>query len=199
MTKAWVKARKRDPYYRAAKRREYRSRAAFKLLQIQNRFRLIRAGDTVVDLGASPGGWTQVAAELVRPGGRVLAVDRVGLRPLSGVAFVRGDVSEDATRVRILEILGRPADVVLSDMAPRLSGSRPYDQARVLELAGIALDLAAHALRRGGNLAVKAFEGEGYRTFLDEVGRGFDRARGFRPPATTKTSRETYVIGLGRR
>lgn len=199
MPRSWVKDRRRDTYYREAKRRKYRSRAAFKLLQIQKRFRPIRRGDGVVDLGASPGGWAQVASELAGPTGRIVAADRVRMRPVEGVSFVLGDVSDEDVRRRIVTALGTAPNVVLSDMAPKLSGSGPYDQARALDLADIAHDFALLVLRPGGNLVVKAFQGEGYRAFLEDVRGNFGRTHGYRPPATTKTSRETYVVGLGRR
>src|SRR3989304_5562787 len=132
MGKAWVKARKRDPYYRAAKAQDLRSRAAFKLVQIQERFGLIYPGDVIVDLGASPGGWSRAAAEMVGPTGRGVAVDRVRMGPLDRVTIVRGDFTDPNVQTAVLEALGRPADVVLSDAAPRFSGTRSVDLARAL-------------------------------------------------------------------
>src|SRR3989442_8324046 len=119
MGKAWVKARKKDPYYRAAKAQGLRSRAVFKLLQIQDRFGLIYPGDTVLDLGAAPGGWSRAAAELVGPKGRVVAVDRVRMAPMERVSFVRGDFSDADVHTVILEALGNPADVLVCDAAPK--------------------------------------------------------------------------------
>ena len=145
MGKAWVKARKRDPYYRAAKAQDLRSRAAFKLVQIQERFGLIYPGDVIVDLGASPGGWSRAAAEMVGPTGRVVAVDRVRMAPLDRVTIVRGDFTDPNVQTAVLEALGRPADVVLSDAAPRFSGTRSVDLARALDLGQAALALARGA------------------------------------------------------
>jgi cell division protein FtsJ len=130
--KAWVKSRRHDRYYRAAKRQEYRSRSAIKLSQIDRDFGLLHPGDTVVDLGAAPGGWSQIAAERVGPKGRVLAVDLAPMKPIAGVELLRGDFTDGAVQARLFELLGRPADLVLSDMAPHLSGNKSYDEARAL-------------------------------------------------------------------
>ena len=199
MGKAWVKARHRDPYYRAAKAQDLRSRAVFKLLQIQERFGLIYAGDVILDLGAAPGGWSRAAAELTGPRGRVVAVDRVRMAPIDRVTFVRGDFTDPNVRVAIFEALGSPADVVVCDAAPKLSGTRSLDVARVLDLGRSALDLAAKALRPGGRFATKTFQGEGYRGFLAEVREVFADVKGYTPPATSRGSAETYVVGIGRR
>lgn len=198
MPKAWVKSRKHDPYYRAAKRQDYRSRAAIKLSQIDRDYGLFHEGDTVVDLGAAPGGWAQIARERVGEAGRVLAVDLAPMKPLPGVEFVRGDFTSSSVQARLFEILGRPADVVVSDMAPRLSGQRPYDEARTLELARAALSFAVRALRPGGDFLVKVFQGEDYRGFLAEVGGHFEAAKGVKPRASTPSSPEIYVLARGR-
>ena len=198
MPKAWVKSRKHDRYYRAAKRQEYRSRAAIKLSQIDRDYGLFLPGTIVVDLGAAPGGWSQVAAERVGPKGRVIAVDRAPMRPLEGVRLIRGDFTDPRVQAEVFERLGRPADVVLSDMAPRLSGQRPYDEARTYELADAALSFAARALRPGGDFLVKVFEGEEYRAFLDRVARHFDALKGVKPKASARTSAEIYVLARGR-
>lgn len=198
MGKAWVKARRRDPYYRAAKAQDLRSRAVFKLLQIHERFRLIRIGDAVVDLGAAPGGWSRAAAELVGPRGRVIAVDKVAMGPIDRVAFVRGDFTDPNVQTAVFEALARPADVVLSDAAPRLSGAHSVDVARTLDLGRAALALARKVLRPGGSLVVKAFQGDGYRSFLNEVAAHFESVQGYVPPATSRGSSETYVVALGK-
>jgi 23S rRNA (uridine2552-2'-O)-methyltransferase len=196
MGKAWVKARRRDPYYRAAKAQNLRSRAVFKLLQIQQRFGLIFPGDTILDLGAAPGGWSRAAAELTGPRGHVVAVDRVRMAPIARVTFVRGDFTDPDVRVAIFEALGTPADVVVCDAAPKLSGNRTLDVARTLDLAQVALDLADKALRPGGRFVTKTFQGDGYRAFLAEVQAVFTAVKGYVPPATSKGSAETYVVGL---
>lgn len=196
--KAWVKSRKHDRYYRAAKRQEYRSRAAIKLSQMDRDYGLFRPGDTVVDLGAAPGGWSQVARERVGPKGRVLAVDLVSMPPIEGVEVVRGDFTQPAVQGRLFEGLGRPADVVLSDMAPHLSGNKPYDDARALELADAALSFATRALRPGGDLLVKVFQGEGYRGFLERAASHFEGVKGIKPKASAPASAEIYVLARGR-
>ncbi|OGS66579.1 MAG: hypothetical protein A3K59_09740 [Euryarchaeota archaeon RBG_19FT_COMBO_69_17] len=198
MGKAWIKARKHDRYYRAAKRQAYRSRAAIKLSQIDLRYGIFRDGDVVVDLGASPGGWSQVARERVGPKGRVIAVDLASMSPIEGVELLRGDFMHPDVQVRLFEILRRPADVVMSDMAPRLSGSRPYDVARSLELADVALAFAERALRPGGTFLVKAFQGDGYRGFLGRVKKSFEAAKGVKPTASRRESAEMYVLAVGK-
>ncbi len=193
-----MKSRKHDPYYRAAKRQAYRSRAAIKLSQIDRDYGLFREGDTVVDLGASPGGWSQIARERVGPKGRVLAVDLAPLQAIEGVEFVRGDFTSSNVQARLFETLGRPADVVVSDMAPHLSGQRAYDEARTLELARAALSFAVRALRPGGDFLVKVFQGEEYPAFLSDVAAHFEAAKGVKPRASTPASREIYVLARGR-
>jgi len=199
VTRAWVKARKHDRYYRAAKKQAYRSRAAIKLSQIDREYGLFQEGDIVVDLGAAPGGWSQVARERVGPRGRVIAVDVVPMDPLEGVEFLRGDFMDKATEAKLFEILRKPADVVLSDMAPHLSGHRTYDVARGLELADAARSFAVRALRPGGRLLVKVFQGEGYREFLRRVSNDFQAVKGVKPKASSPRSTEIYVLAVGRR
>ena len=195
---AWMKSRKHDPYYRAAKRQAYRSRAAIKLSQIDRDYGLFRPGLTVVDLGAAPGGWSQIAAERVAPKGRVIAVDLSPMKPLEGVECLRGDFTQASVQARVFEQLGRPADVVLSDMAPRLSGQKPYDAARTFELADAALSFAVRALRPGGDFLVKVFQGEDYPSFLDRVAAHFAALKGVKPKASTASSAELYVLARGR-
>lgn len=198
MSKAWVKARRRDRYYRAAKRQSYRSRAAIKLAQIDDRYGIFRDGDVVVDLGAAPGGWSQVARERIGPGGRVIAVDLVGMARLEGVERLRGNFTDAKVQATIFEELGKPADVVMSDAAPSLSGARSYDIARALDLAEVALSFALRALRPGGTFLVKAFQGGGYVTFLARVREGFEAVAAVKPRASTRSSAEMYVLAVGR-
>ena len=198
MPKAWIKSRRHDRYYRAAKRQAYRSRAAIKLSQIDRDYGLLRPGAKVVDLGAAPGGWSQIAAERVGPKGRVLAVDLAPLRALEGVEFLRGDFTEPSVQGRLFELLGRPADVVLSDMAPHLSGQKSYDEARTFELADAALSFAARALRPGGDFLVKVFQGTEYPAFLDRVAAHFEALKGVKPRASDPASSEIYVLARGR-
>ncbi|HYT17225.1 MAG TPA: RlmE family RNA methyltransferase [Thermoplasmata archaeon] len=198
MGKAWVKARKHDRFYRAAKRQEYRSRAAIKLSQIDLRYGLFRDGDVVVDLGAAPGGWSQIARERVGRAGRVLAVDVARLVPIERVEFLRGDFGDPRIRSELFERLRNPADVVLSDMAPKLSGNRAVDVARELDLADTALSFAIRALRPGGSFLVKVFQGAGYPAFLRRVGEHFQAVKGVKPSASSARSPEIYVLAIGR-
>ncbi len=193
-----MKSRKHDRYYRAAKRQAYRSRAAIKLSQMDRDYGLFRPGGVVVDLGAAPGGWSQIAAERVGPKGRVIAVDLAPMQPLEGVQVLRGDFTDPNVQVRLFELLGRPADVVLSDMAPHISGQKPYDEARTFELAKAALSFAARALRPGGDFVVKVFQGGDYLAFLDEVAAHFEALKGVKPKASTPNSSEIYVLARGR-
>lgn len=195
--KAWIKARVKDTYYRRAKAEGYRSRAAYKLIQIDRRFRILREGDVVVDLGAAPGGWSQVAREAVGPRGRVVAVDLGGLPPLERVAFVRGDLREPSTREALAATVPEGVDVVLSDMSPRLSGSGSLDHARSVDLAEAALEAAEGVLREGGRFVAKVFQGDLYPAYLRRVQAGFRSARGFTPQASPAGSAEIYVVAQG--
>lgn len=198
MGKAWVKARKHDRFYRAAKRQKYRSRAAIKLSQIDLRYGLFQRGDVIVDLGAAPGGWSQVARERVGPTGRVVAVDLTPMVPIEGVEFLHGDFRDPNVQAKLFELLRRPADVVASDMAPKLSGNRALDVARALDLADAALSFAVRALRPGGSFLVKVFQGDGYPAYLRRVRERFEAVKGAKPSASSPGSSEIYVLAVGR-
>lgn len=198
MPRDWVKGRRRDPAYRLAKRRGYRSRAAIKLAQIDDRHGLFREGDVVVDLGAAPGGWAQVARERVGPRGRVVAVDAVPMGAIEGIEWVRGDFLDPSVQATLFELLRRPADVVMSDMAPHLSGARPYDGARTLDLAEAALSFAVRALRPGGTFLAKVFDGEGVHGFRTKVRARFRDVRIVKPAASAPKSSEIYVLAVDR-
>ncbi|TLZ67848.1 MAG: RlmE family RNA methyltransferase [Methanobacteriota archaeon] len=198
MGKAWVKTRHHDRFYRAAKKQAYRSRSAIKLSQIDNRIGLFHEGDVVVDLGAAPGGWSQIARERIGPKGRVIAVDLGSFAPLDGVEFLRGDFQNPKVQATLFERLGRPADIVMSDMAPRLSGHRAVDVARSLDLGEAALSFGIRALRPGGAFLVKIFQGDGYPAFLRRVAEGFEAAKGIKPSASSPQSAELYVVAVGR-
>lgn len=197
MTKAWRADRRRDKYYRKAKREDYRSRASYKLKQLDHRFDIIRPGNTVVDLGASPGGWSQVAVELGGPSSKVFALDLDRFVPIDGVTFIRGDIRHDSVVERLLGMIPEGADVVLSDMSPNISGNYPYDHARSIELCEHALAFAAKVLRRGGNFVVKMFYGDMSEDYVDSVIRVFDNVHVHHPRASRSTSSEMYVVGLG--
>ncbi len=186
----------RDTYYKKAKQEGYRSRAAYKLLELQERFRIFKTGQLVVDLGAAPGGWIQVAAKLVAPSGKVLGVD---LQPIEAfhqknIIVVRGDITATETEQRIMEYLGRPADSVISDLAPKLTGIRDTDEARSLELNRTALEVAKRLLRAGGSFLIKSFVSEELRIFSAEVDKQFASVQHTRPDASRKGSSEIYLF-----
>ena len=201
MSKRWFAEKKREHYYRLAKRENYRSRAAYKLKQLQSRFNVIHPGWLVVDLGASPGGWSQVAAELVGHRGmkgKVVAVDIARMKPIEGVTILRGDMRNDETAAAVQKALGdEKADVVISDMSPDISGTYSIDHARSIELSETALDFARRTLHPGGNFVVKVFQGDLFAGFLNEVRRIFKNVRVHRPAASRPQSSETYVVAKG--
>ena len=198
MGKAWVKARRHDRFYRAAKKQAYRSRAAIKLSQIDLRYGLFREADVVVDLGAAPGGWSQIARERIGPSGRVIAVDLVAISPLAGVEILRGDFREPQVQALLFERLGRPANVVVSDMSPRVSGNAAVDVARSLDLAEAAPAFAVRAIRPRGQILVKVFQGDGYREYVRHVAKYFSQVKGVKPSASSEKSSEIFIFGKGR-
>ena len=199
MTKSWRASRKRDVYYRKAKAQHYRSRASYKLKQIDHRFDLIHPGDVIVDLGASPGGWSQVAVELGGSETRVYALDIDRMSPIDGVTFIRGDIRDEEVSRRLLELIPDKADVVISDMSPDISGNYSYDHARSLELCEHALRFASRVLREGGNFCVKMFYGDMSKNFVRLVEKSFAEVYAHHPKASRPTSSELYVVGIGLR
>lgn len=199
MTKSWRSKRRKDHYYRKAKVEEYRSRAAYKLKQLDHKYDVIREGDFVVDLGASPGGWSQVASELTGDSGSVVAVDLDRFAAIEGVKFVRGDIRSEAVVAKVLAIVTDRADVVLSDMSPNISGNYPYDHARSIDLCEHALEFASRVLKPGGNLIVKMFYGDMSGKYVSAVRQRFDEVHVTHPAASRSTSSEVYVIALGYR
>ncbi|HKJ77028.1 MAG TPA: 23S rRNA (uridine(2552)-2'-O)-methyltransferase RlmE [Gammaproteobacteria bacterium] len=191
----WLQEHFRDPHVRQAQDAGYRSRAVYKLLEIDRKDHLFRKGMTVVDLGAAPGAWSQVAAERVGGEGLVVALDLLEMDPIPGVEILQGDFREEETLQRLLEILGdRKLDLVLSDMAPNISGMRSVDQPRAMHLVELALDLARQVLRPGGDLLVKLFQGEGSEAFLKELRGTFGKVIIRKPGASRDRSREVYVL-----
>ena len=194
----WLKRHVNDPYVRRARTQGYRSRAAYKLLQLLKRDGLVRSGDTVVDLGAAPGSWSQVLVECVGRSGRVVAVDLLEVAPVPGVMVIQGDFGEEAVLRRLEEALaGRKIDLVVSDMAPNISGVRSSDQARSIHLCELALDFAITHLNSGGALLVKAFQGSGYPEFLAQMKRAFVTVVSRKPGASRGESKEMYLLGKG--
>ncbi|HEV8637801.1 MAG TPA: RlmE family RNA methyltransferase [Chloroflexota bacterium] len=195
---AWRQEQTRDRFFRQAKRDRYRARSAYKLLELNRRFGLFKRGDAVLDLGAAPGSWSQVAAQVVGPSGRVVAVDLSPIEPLEGVVALPADILDPAALVEMRAALGRPADAVISDVSPRVSGNRLADHARSVELAVGSLEVAAELSRPGASFAVKLFRGEDFEAFVERVKRAYRQARVAVPEATRAESREAYVLGVGR-
>jgi len=197
---AWLARHVSDPYVRKAGAHGYRARSAFKLIEIVNSEGLARPGDTVVDLGAAPGSWSQVLAKRVGDLGKVVAVDLLDVAPIPGVTFIRGDFREDEVLKRLEAALGeRKVDLVVSDMAPNISGVRASDQARSIQLCELALDFARNHLNPRGAIVVKAFQGSGYPEFLGEMRRAFVTVASKKPGASRGESREMYLWGKGLR
>lgn len=184
-----------DHWTRRARAEGWRSRAVYKLRELDRRARLFGRGGRIVDLGAAPGGWSQYAARKVAPGGRVVAIDIEAMEPIRDVAVLRGDVAEPAVIGDLRRALDGAADAVLSDMAPKLSGNRDRDQAASMELASLALDASLELLRPGGAVVIKLFQGAGFEDFIATARRSLGKTRLLTPGASRKASRETYLVG----
>ena len=196
----WIEQHVRDPYVRQARAEGLRSRAAYKLQQIASRDRLFRPGMTVVDLGAAPGGWSQVAARAVAPGGRVYAVDLLDIAPLAGVSALRGDVQDKAVQAMLEAALGEHCvDLVLSDMAPNISGVAAADEARVMPLAELAQTFALKHLKPQGKLLVKVFHGAGFEAYRAALRQNFREVAVRKPQASRSRSSEVYLLAQGLR
>ena len=199
-SKAWMHEHVTDPYVRRAKQEGYRSRSVYKLIEVLEKDKLVRPGMTVVDLGAAPGGWSQVLAPLVGSAGRVIALDVLEMAPVEGVAFIRGDFSETATLERLeKELAGRRIDLVISDMAPNISGVGLVDQARSVGLAELALEFARDRLKPGGSFLVKMFQGSGIDEFRKQLAESFTTVAVRKPKASRDRSSELYLLAKGRR
>jgi len=198
-SKQWLAEHFDDHYVRLAQQRGLRSRSAFKLQELQDRFDLIRPGMTVIDLGAAPGGWCQIAQPLLAAGGRIIALDILAMEPLPGVEFIQGDFTEDEPLARLEGELGdTPVDLVLSDMAPNISGVAAVDQAKSMYLAELALDFAMAHLKPGGAFVVKLFQGTDFDRFVRQVRSLFKAVRLIKPKASRPRSREVYLLAQGR-
>ena len=197
-SKQWLRRHVNDPYVQRSKREGYRSRSAYKLTEIDERDKVLKPGMTVVDLGAAPGGWSQVAARRVGPGGRVIAIDLLEMEPVEGVDFIRGDFAAGKGLAAVQAALaGSAADVVLSDMAPNFSGIAISDQARSMALAELARDFALLHLKHEGVLLVKIFQGAGYDDYLLSLRRAFRKVLVRKPDASRGESAEQYLLARG--
>lgn len=199
-SKAWLQAHIHDPYVQLAQKEGWRSRAVFKLKEIDEKDKLLKAGMTVVDLGASPGSWSQYAVKRIQPGGRLVALDLLEMAPIPGVDFIQGDFREDAVLERLESALaGRLVDLVLSDMAPNITGIAATDSAQVLQLAELTLDFAQQCLKPGGDLLVKVFQGEGFTELRKTMQGMFESLQTRKPAASRDKSAELYLLGRRKR
>jgi len=198
LPKAWVRERKKEYYYRKAKEEKYRSRAAYKLLQAAKKYQFIKLGDVVVDLGAAPGGWIQTCRKIIGDNGFVLGIDLEQIQPFnsSNVRTIVGDVTEPQTIQQIKELLPYPADVVVSDVSPNVSGVWELDHARQIDLARYSLQIATSILKPKGNFFVKVFQGDMLNDFVKEVKHHFTFVKLIKPKASRAKSAELYVVGM---
>ena len=196
--RSWIKQHVKDPYVKQSQVDGYRSRASYKLLEIVEKDRLIRSGMTVVDLGSAPGGWSQVAARLVGHTGRVHALDLLPMDSIAGVDFIQGDFTEEDIFDELLKLIeNRPVDLVISDMAPNLSGNKAVDQPAVMYLAELAVELAEKVLSSDGVFIAKLFQGQGFDPFVLQVRTLFNGVSIIKPDASRSRSREVYLVAKG--
>jgi|TARA_B110000977_G_scaffold43135_1_gene58375 23S rRNA (uridine2552-2'-O)-methyltransferase len=197
-SKGWLQEHFDDQYVKQAQKLGYRSRACFKLLEIQEKDRLIKPGNLVIDLGSAPGGWSQVAAELVGHKGRVIASDILPMDSLAGVEFIKGDFTEAGVFEQLLGLIDNDCvDLVISDMAPNLSGVKDVDQPQAMYLVELALDMAKQVLKPGGALVAKVFQGEGFDEYYKDVRLVFTRVVTRKPDSSRSRSREVYMVATG--
>ncbi|AEP28540.1 23S rRNA (uridine(2552)-2'-O)-methyltransferase RlmE [Brumicola nitratireducens] len=197
-SKKWLDEHVNDPYVKKAQIDGYRSRASYKLIEINEKDKLIRPGSVVMDLGSAPGGWSQVVSPWVGDSGRVIASDILPMDGIVGVTFIQGDFTEEAVYKQILsELNGEKVDVVVSDMAPNLSGVNTTDQYSSIYLVELALDMARNVLKPGGSFCAKVFQGVGYEEYAKDVRSSFDKVLVRKPAASRPRSREVYIVGKG--
>ena len=194
----WLKEHFDDKYVKMAQRDGYRSRASYKLLEIQEKDKIIRPGMTVIDLGAAPGGWSQVTSRLIGGQGRLIASDILEMDSIPDVTFIQGDFTQDEVLAQILEAVGNTqVDLVISDMAPNMSGLAAVDMPRAMFLCELALDLAGRVLRPGGDFLIKVFQGEGFDVYHKDIRKLFDKVQMRKPLSSRDRSREQYLLGRG--
>lgn len=196
----WLKSHFDDEYVKRAQREGWRSRAVFKLDEIQQKDRLLKPGQVIIDLGAAPGGWSQYAAKVLKDKGRIIALDILPMDALAGVEFLQGDFREEEVLDSLMELLGDDrVNLVMSDMAPNISGMEAVDQPASMYLVELAVELAGKVLGKGGNLLFKAFQGEGFDTVIKELRQDYSKVVIRKPKASRPRSREVYVLAKGRR
>jgi 23S rRNA (uridine2552-2'-O)-methyltransferase len=194
----WLREHFNDPFVKQAQKDGYRSRASYKLLEIQEKDRLIRPGMSVIDLGAAPGGWSQVTSRLIGGQGRLIASDILEMDSIPDVTFIQGDFTQDEVLQQILDAVGDShVDLVISDMAPNMSGTPEVDMPRAMFLCELALDLATRVLKPGGDFLIKIFQGEGFDMYLKDVRTKFDKVQMRKPSSSRDRSREQYLLGKG--
>ncbi|MDD5216140.1 MAG: 23S rRNA (uridine(2552)-2'-O)-methyltransferase RlmE [Methylococcales bacterium] len=194
----WMQEHFDDPYVKMAQAQGYRSRAVFKLKEINDKDNLLKSGINVVDLGAAPGGWSQFARQLLGKNGRLVALDILPMEPLEGVDMIIGDFREESVLHELYAVLNNaPIQLVLSDMAPNMSGNKSTDQARAMYLCELALDTAKTVLTKNGNFLVKVFQGEGFEVYFKEVGQAFNSVVIRKPKASRPRSNEVYILAKG--
>lgn len=199
-SKAWLNEHVNDHYVHMAQKDGYRARAAYKLLEINEKDKLIKSGTVLADLGSAPGSWSQVAAKLVGSSGEVFALDILPMDPIDGVSFIQGDFREDTVLAEFEALLaGRPLDLVICDMAPNMSGNTVTDQARSFYLCELALDFAAQHLKPGGSFLVKVFQGAGYQEYMSAMKALFGTVQTRKPEASRNRSSEIYLLGKNKR
>ncbi|HYW77290.1 MAG TPA: RlmE family RNA methyltransferase [Gammaproteobacteria bacterium] len=196
-TKRWAQTQSRDPWVRKARARGLPARSAFKLEEVIERHRLLRPGQAVLELGAAPGGWTRIAVQAVGASGRVVGIDRLEMKPVPGARILRADLTEPGVLERLREALDGPADVVLCDIAPNITGIRDVDAANQEELAELSSDCAAALLKPGGDFFIKAFEGEGSRDLRRRLEREYASVKRLKPAASRDRSSEFYLLAQG--
>lgn len=201
MGKRWEAEKKKEHYYKMAKKEKYRSRASYKLLQLNKKYKIIRPRDYVVDLGAAPGGWSQVALDIVGEEGKIIAVDLQRIKPFEEENFIQitGDFTKKETIEKIENELGWNADVILSDAAPKLTGIKDIDQLKSIDIALNALKISDSILKIGGSMIIKVFQGEGFEDYLKKVKKKFKNVKTTKPPSSKKGSMEMYLIAIRKR
>jgi 23S rRNA (uridine2552-2'-O)-methyltransferase len=199
-SKAWMQEHLNDEFVKRAQKEGYRARAAYKLIEIDDKDKLIKPGMTIVDLGSTPGSWSQVAVQRLKGNGKVIALDILDMTGIAGVTFIQGDFREEAVLARLLEALNnKPVDLVIADMAPNISGISDVDQAGAMHLTELALEFSREWLKPNGNFLVKVFIGSGFDEMVKTMRGQFDKVVTRKPKASRDRSSEVYLLGLGRK